>query len=96
MIIVLKNGTTQEDINKIAGWLSRYNVEVCPIVGAETTVLGVVGDTTSIDRNSAYLSEYVDKIIKFRSLIKSGNRKMHPENTVVDVSGVKIGGRKIV
>ncbi len=44
MIIVLKNGTTQEDINKIAGWLSRYNVEVCPIVGAETTVLGVVGD----------------------------------------------------
>jgi UDP-N-acetylglucosamine 2-epimerase (non-hydrolysing) len=41
MIIVLKNGTAQEDINKISGWLSRYNVEVCPIVGAETTILGV-------------------------------------------------------
>ena len=42
MIIVLKNGTTQEDINKISGWLSRYDVEVSPIVGAETTILGVV------------------------------------------------------
>lgn len=96
MIIVLKNGTTQEDINKIAGWLSRYNVEVCPIVGAETTVLGVVGDTSSIDRTSTYLSEHVERIIKVQEPYKRANRKMHPEDTVVNVSGVKIGGNKVV
>jgi len=55
MIFVLKNGTTQEDINKISGWLSRYNVEVSPIVGSQTTVLGIVGDTSSVDMDSAYL-----------------------------------------
>jgi 3-deoxy-7-phosphoheptulonate synthase len=96
MIIVLKNGTTQEDINKISGWLSRYNVEVCPIVGAETTILGVVGDTTSIDRTSTYLSEHVDKIIKVQEPYKRANRKMHPEDTVVNVSGVQVGGKKLV
>jgi len=96
MIIVLKNGTTQEDINKISGWLSRYHVEVCPIVGAETTILGVVGDTSAIDRNSAYISEFVDKIIKVQEPYKRANRKMHPEDTVVDISGVKVGGKKLV
>ena len=95
MILVLKKGTTQEDINKIAGWLSRYSVAVCPIVGAETTVLGLVGDTSHIDTNSVYLNEFVDKIIKVQEPYKRANRKMHPEDTVVDVGGVKIGGRKI-
>ena len=93
MIIVLKNGTTQEDINKIAGWLSRYNVEVSPIVGAETTILGVVGDTSSIDRTSTYLSDHVEKIIKVQEPYKRANRKMHPEDTLVNVSGVKVGGK---
>lgn len=95
MIIVLKNGATQEDINKISGWLSRYNVEVCPIVGAETTVLGVVGDTSTIDRNSVYLNEYVDRLMKVQEPYKRANRKMHLEDTVVDVGGVKIGGKRI-
>jgi len=95
MILVLKKGTTQEDINKIAGWLSRYDVEVCPIVGAETTVLGVVGDTSHIDRNSVYLNEFVDKIIKVQEPYKRANRKMHPEDTVVNIGGVKIGGPKL-
>jgi 3-deoxy-7-phosphoheptulonate synthase len=96
MIIVLKNGATHEDINKISGWLSRYNVEVCPIVGAETTVLGVVGDTSSIDRNSVYLTEYADRIIKVQEPYKRANNKMHPEDTIVNVGGVKIGGKRIV
>ena len=96
MIIVLKNGAKQEDINKISGWLSRYHVEVCPIVGAEMTVLGVVGDTSSIDRNSVYLNEYADKIIKVQEPYKRPNRKMHPEDTTVNVGGVEIGGKRIV
>lgn len=95
MIIVLKDGTTQEDINKIAGWLSRYNVKVSPIVGANTTVLGLVGDTSSIDINSAYLVEHVEKIMKVQEPYKRANRKMHPENTIVDVGGVKIGDKSL-
>ena len=96
MIIVLKNGTTQEEINKIAGWLSRYNVQVNPIVGAETTVLGLVGDTSSIDINSAYLGEYVDRIMKVQEPYKKANRKMHLEDTVVHVGGIPVGGKKVV
>ncbi|WP_027398315.1 3-deoxy-7-phosphoheptulonate synthase [Anaerovorax odorimutans] len=96
MIIVLKNGTPQEEINKIAGWLSRYNVEVNKIVGSNATVLGIVGDTSAVDTNSAYLSEHVEKIMKVQEPYKRVNRKMHPEDSIIDVGGVKIGGKNLI
>lgn len=95
MIIVLKNGTPQEEMNKIAGWLSRYNVEINTIVGSNTTVLGIVGDTSAIDTNSTFLNEHVEKVMKVQEPYKRVNRKMHPENSIVNVGGVLVGGKKI-
>jgi len=96
MIIVLKNGTRDEEIDKLREMLSRFNVEISPIVGTSTTVLGLVGDTSSLDITSIYLNENVDKILKVQEPYKRANRKMHPENSVIDVNGVKVGGNKIV
>lgn len=96
MIIVLKNGTRDEEIDKLRELLSRYNVEISPIVGTSTTVLGLVGDTSSLDITSIYLNENVDKILKVQEPYKRANRKMHPENSVIDVNGVEVGGNKIV
>lgn len=96
MIIVLKNKTKEEEIEKLIDYLSKYNVEVSPIVGKSTTVLGLVGDTSSLDVDSISLNENVDKILKVQEPYKRSNRKMHPEDSVIDVGGVKIGGNKIV
>lgn len=96
MIIVLKSGTKNEEIEKLIESLSKYDVEVNPIVGSSTTVLGLVGDTLSVDANSIQLNENVDKILKVQEPYKRANRKLHPENHVVDVNGVKIGGGGIV
>lgn len=95
MIIVLKDGTSQEDINKLSGWLSKYNVEISTIVGTNATVLGLVGDTTSVDTGSAFLEQYVDKIMKVQEPYKRANRKMHPEDTIVNIGGVLVGGKKL-
>lgn len=96
MIIVLKNGTRYEEIEKLKERLSKYNVEISPIVGKNTTVLGLVGDTSSLDVNSIKLDENVDKILKVQEPYKRANRKMHLENSIVNVNGVEIGGDKIV
>ncbi len=96
MIIVLKNGTTEEGIAKITNMLGKYNVQVNSIVGQSTTVLGLVGDTSSLDVNSIYLNESVDKIIKVQEPYKKANRKMHPENSIIKVNNVEIGGSKII
>lgn len=96
MIIVLKNGTKNEEIEKLKESLSKYNVEVTPIVGQNTTVLGLVGDTGSLDASSIELNENVDKILKVQEPYKRANRKMHSEDSIIDVGGVEIGGNRIV
>ena len=96
MIIVLKNGTNEEEILKITNMLYKYNVQVNSIVGQSKTVLGLVGDTSSLDVNSIYLNENVDKVIKVQEPYKKANRKMHPENSVIKVDNVEIGGSKII
>lgn len=95
MIIVLKNGTSMEEVTRITNLLDRFDVKVNSIVGENTTVLGLVGDTSSLDIESLYLNENVDKIMKVQEPYKKANRKMHPDNTIIDINGVQIGGKKI-
>ncbi|MGI6031710.1 MAG: 3-deoxy-7-phosphoheptulonate synthase [Eubacteriales bacterium] len=95
MIIVMKNGTPREEIDKLTQWLSKYDVQVNPIVGENTTILGLVGDTTAIDIKTAYLSEYVDRIMKVQEPFKKANRKMHPENSVVSIGNAQVGAQKL-
>ncbi len=96
MILVLKNGTKEEEILRIREMLSKYDVQVNPIVGTGTTILGLVGDTSVLDINSIYMVKSVEKIIKIQEPYKKSNRKLHPENTVVKVGDVEIGGPEIV
>ncbi|WP_303864089.1 3-deoxy-7-phosphoheptulonate synthase [Alkalibaculum bacchi] len=96
MIIVLKNGTSMEEVAKITNMLEKFDVKVNPIVGESTTILGLVGDTSSLDIGSLYFNENVEKIMKVQEPYKKSNRKMHPQDTVVNVNGVEIGGKKLV
>jgi 3-deoxy-7-phosphoheptulonate synthase len=97
MILVLKNGTAKEEIDEITHWLtSHYDVEVNPIVGTQTTILGLVGDTSAVDTKSAYLSDHVEKIMKVQEPFKRVNRKFHPDDTLVNIGGITLGGPELV
>lgn len=97
MIIVMKQGTTKESIARLSGWLSeRYGVHANPIYGTGTTVLAVVGDTAAVDQDALLRNPSVERINKVQEPFKLGNRRMHPEDTIVDIAGVKIGGKKVV
>lgn len=98
MIIVMKNGVSEEHIGRLSAWLSeRYNVNVSPIYGTGTTVLALVGDTASVDKDALLRDEYVERITKVQEPFKLANRKMHPQDTLVTIGkDVVIGGKKIV
>lgn len=98
MIIVMKNGTTEEHITELSHWLSeRFNVQVNPIYGTGTTVLALVGDTGAVDKDALLLDKYVERITKVQEPFKLANRKMHPQDTIVKIAdGVEVGGKKIV
>ena len=92
MIIIMKQGTTHEHVDELSRHIERWNVKANPIYGEGTIVIGLVGDTGAVDKDALMLDPQVENIIKVQEPFKLANRKFHPDDTVVDVSGVKIGG----
>ena len=92
MITVLKNGATEEQKNKLIKWFEQQGLKVHVSEGEYQTILGLVGDTTQIDDELVGSLEIVESIKRVSEPYKRANRKLHPEDTVVDVNGVRIGG----
>ena len=92
MIVVLKHGVEEKKRNQLIDWLKGQNLGVHISVGEYQTVLGLIGDTTKVDMDLISSLGIVDSVTRVTEPFKCCNRKFHPEDTVVDVSGVKIGG----
>ena len=96
MIVILKPNVSQEHIQKLVEDLkSKYPVDIQAVTGAQCTILGVVGDTSHIDPSSIENRSIVDKVRRVSEPFKKANRSFHPENTIIDVCGRKIGGNEI-
>ncbi|RKW35705.1 MAG: 3-deoxy-7-phosphoheptulonate synthase, partial [Leptotrichia sp.] len=72
------------------------NVKVKPIIGAEYSILGLVGDISSIDIKHIQSLEYVIDVQRVQEPYKRASRKFHPEDTIVKVGNVEIGGSNLV
>ena len=92
MIAVLKRGTTTEQTDHLIRWLKNMNLDVHVSMGQEVTVLGLVGDTSRVDMELLSSLEIVDSVKRVSEPFKQANRKFHPNDSVIDVAGVKIGG----
>ncbi|WML33068.1 3-deoxy-7-phosphoheptulonate synthase [Clostridium sp. OS1-26] len=95
MIIIMKPHTPKEEILIQKQKLEREGFEVNLSQGENYCILGLIGDTTKIDESKIGANEYVEKILKVQQPYKLANRLFHPDNTVIDVKGEKIGGNKI-
>lgn len=93
MIIVLKPNQRQETINEFVNKLTtNYDVQVNTWVGTQSTVLGLIGDTTAIDSEYVAAQEFVESVKRVQEPYKKANRKFHPDNTVISLpTGQKIG-----
>ena len=97
MILVLKNGMDRAKVDELCAFLQKaYGVVTNPIIGAETTIIGLVGDTASIEPESVQMIEGVDRVMKVQEPYKRANRKFHPDDTVLEIGDVKIGSEKVV
>ncbi len=92
MIAIIKQGVQEKQIENLISWLESQQLTVHLSKGEYTTILGLVGDTSKIDIELLENLEIVDKVKRISEPFKSANRKFHPTDSVVDVSGVKIGG----
>lgn len=94
MIISCKKGTPQVEIDKIIREFTEKGVEVNVIEGANYNVFGLVGDTTVIDEHMIKANPWIDNFTRIAAPYKKVNRIFHPEDTIVDVAGIKVGGKE--
>ena len=92
MIIVFKPKTSEEDVKKIQEKVEAKGLETHLVVGHDVTICGVIGDTTRVDPRDIEVSPSVEKVMRVEQPYKLANRAFHPEDTIVDVDGVKVGG----
>ena len=92
MIIVLKPQTTQDDLHRVENMVKARGLDTHVIEGSDMTIIGCIGDTSRIDPKLFEVDSSVTKVMHVQEPYKLASRAFHPEDSVIDVSGVKVGG----
>ena len=94
MIIIMKNNVSKAEIQRLKSKFINLGLKVNES-GENTCVLGLIGDTSSINISQIEANESVEKVMRVQDPFKRANKLFHPENTIVNVNGNLIGGKKI-
>lgn len=92
MIIILKKGASATEVENLKALLESKNITPHVSEGHLEKIVGCVGDIAHLDPGVIEAMDCVDTVRRIQEPYKAANRKFHPEDTVVDCSGVKIGG----
>ena len=92
MVAVLKSGTTKQQMENLCTWFKSRGLDVHISEGKTCTVLGLVGDTSIIDIELLESMDIIESVKRISDPFKGVNRKFHPDDTIVSVGDVKIGG----
>ncbi len=92
MVVILKKDPNEQQLQSLISWLESKGIEIHPTVGVHQTILGLVGDTASLDINLINALDIVEDVKRIQEPYKNANRKFHPDDTVVKVGNTQIGG----
>lgn len=96
MVILLKQSPDQEQLDNLMKWLKEKDLECHLSSGAQQTILGLIGDTSKIDIDLLKAVEIVADVKRIQEPYKNVNRRFHPDDTVISIGDVKIGGGNFV
>lgn len=92
MIIIIKDKATDKQVNELMSWLQTFSVKTNLVTGVHSRIIGLIGDTTSIDVDAVNARDIVETVKRVQEPYKNANRRFHPDDTVIEVRGRKIGG----
>lgn len=96
MIVIMKPGATNGQIETVVKRIKESGLDYQLNTGSEQVVIGLLGDTRSIQDIAFRSYEGVDKTVRISNTYKLSSREFHPDDTIVDVDGVKIGDGSFV
>ncbi len=96
MIVVMSPNATKENLDNVVKKLESMNLRTHLSTGDERTIVGVIGDKKIIANLEMEMMAGVEKTVRITEKYKLVSRDFHPQDTIIDVDGVKIGGNEIV
>jgi len=95
MILIIKNDK-KDEVGKLINWIKGRGLDVHMSEGENTTIVGLIGDTSKLDIDLISSLDIVEAVKRIQEPYKKANRKFHPADTVIDAGGVKIGGNNFI
>lgn len=95
MIIVFKQNAKEKEVKRVLDKVEKLGLKTHISQGEETLIVGLVGDTTRVDPKRIEVEESVERIMKVSEPYKLANRAFHPEDSVIDVAGIPVGGKAL-
>lgn len=92
MILVIKNSSEKKQLDNLLNWIEGQGLKIHLSVGDNSTILGLVGDTSVIDIDLLRSLDIVESVKRIQEPYKKANRKFHPDDTIIEINGHKIGG----
>ncbi len=92
MIIVLKQNAPDVQVHEFCRELEGMGLQINDSKGSDTHILGLIGDTKAIAESWVLANPVVEACRRVSEPYKKANRKFHPDDSIIDVNGVKIGG----
>ena len=92
MVIILKKGVSSVQVESLKALLQAKNITPRVTEGQHETIIGCVGDITHLDPGLIEALDGVETVQRIQEPYKAANRKFHPADSIVDCSGVKVGG----
>lgn len=96
MIVIMKHGATEAQIQSVTARIESLGFQAHLSRGEERTIIGVIGDERPVDHEQLERMPGVDRTVPILRPFKLASRDFHPENTVVSINGVQVGGPQIV
>ena len=91
MIIVLKQHAPADKVQAFCNELNSMGFQINDSVGSDTHILGLIGDTKALAESWVLANPVVETCRRVSEPYKKANRKFHPEDTIIEVAGRKIG-----
>lgn len=91
----MKPGAPVEASDKLKSYLEKQGVTVDLSRGTNYCILGAVGDTSGLDPDQIMVNEWVERVVRITEPYKCANKVLHPGHSIIDVSGVPVGGRQL-
>ena len=94
MIITIKKGAPEAEVKDLIFSFQERGFEVNDSQGTDYHILGLIGDTTSLDEKMIAANPLISDVTRIAAPYKKANRMFHPEDTIVDIDGIRIGGKE--